>query len=288
VLAGGAVALGRIDFAIPPANRLVGDCWRFLLPHVTAGALAVLGLGLLGAVVLTRATRSTIRHLLAYRRVLRMLDVVGETELGSIRALLIASPRPEAFCAGLARPRIYLSSIARATLSDRALQAVLAHEAHHAHRRDPLRIFLLTVLADALFFVPALRSLRERYQELAELAADEAAIAAIGDRALLAAALLDLGEREMPGVVGIAAERVDHLLGERPRWGLSAPLTLGAFATVGGLLALVLTAAHSGQARASLASLAAQSCMVMMTAGPVSVLVAVALVGRRTISPRRR
>jgi hypothetical protein len=53
---------------------------------------------------------------------------------------------------------------------------------------------LLTVLADALFFLSALGRLKRRYAELAELAPDEAAISAAGDARQLAAALLQFGE----------------------------------------------------------------------------------------------
>ena len=91
-------------------------------------------------------------------------------------AVLIADAHPRAFCAGLLRPRVYVSTGAVALLDDAALSAVLAHERQHARRHDPLRLAVGRVLARALFFLPELGDLVERQQALAELSADESAV----------------------------------------------------------------------------------------------------------------
>src|SRR4051794_1375953 len=62
---------------------------------------------------------------------------------------------------------------AEAAGGHRVLGAVLAHEEHHRTRRDPLRILVITCLADALFFLPAVARLRDRYVALVELRADD-------------------------------------------------------------------------------------------------------------------
>jgi Zn-dependent protease with chaperone function len=287
VMLGMAIALRGIDFTSTPAERLVSYCQRFLLPHMTAGSALTLALGVLGAVVIALAVRSALRQLAGCWRFLRALEVVSEREFDQTRVRMIAGSEPQAFCAGLVRPRIYLSCAAVDLLTRPELDAVIAHESHHARRRDPLRIVLVSVLADALFFLPALRRLQRRYGELAEIAADQAAVAAVGDPSPLAAALLRFAERGTPGVVGIAPERVDHLLGEPPRWELSRSLITGTVVTVLGLLAVILTAAHAtGNARISLTLLAAQSCMITMTALPIITLVALAALGRRAVGTR--
>ena len=153
--------------------------------------------------------------------------------------------------------------------------------------RDPLRILLVTALGDALFFLPSLRRLRKRYSELAELAADEAALSAAGDPSHLAAALLHFGESGTPGVVGIDPERVDHLLGGAPRWEVPPSVIAGAFLPVAALLALVVTTAASTAGRTSLVQLAAQTCMIAMTAAPFVALAGLAIVGRRTLAHSR-
>ena len=50
----------------------------------------------------------------------------------SSRRVCDRRPRPEAFCAGLFRPRVYVTSGAVELLDDAGLDAVLAHERQHA------------------------------------------------------------------------------------------------------------------------------------------------------------
>lgn len=284
VVLGSVAALARVDLARPPAVDLASYCRRLLLPDLTLNGLAVLALAGLGVLVTVRALRSAIRQRRGWRRISRALEVVGDRKLDGTRVLVLAGSRAEAFCAGLLRPRVYLSSGALERLSDAQLRAVIGHEAHHARRRDPLRIFLLRMLGDGLFFLPALSQLTERYREFAEIAADEAALAAVGDASPLAGALLHLGEIRGSGVVAIAPERVDHLLGEcrRPRVPLS--LVLGAIVSVIGLLAAASAGAYSAAGESvNVALLAARSCMLVMLAVPIVVLAGGALLGRRMI-----
>lgn len=289
VLVGASVAVRGIDLGSASPERLARDCQRFLLPRVTLGSSLVLALGLLGAIVIALALRSAARQLRDYRCFLHALAVVGVRHISGMPVRIVDSPTPEAFCAGLLRTRIYLSSAADAMLTSAELEAVIAHEAHHARRHDPLRILLVGILADALFFLPALRRLNSRYEELAEVAADEAAVGSVGDPAPLAAALLRFGERGGPGVVGIAAERVDHLLGDQPRWELPVSLVTGALVTAAGLLAIAIATANAaGGDRVSVVMLATQSCMVVMTALPAIAIASLAVLGGRAVARRGR
>ncbi len=198
--------------------------------------------------------------------------------------MLFACSHPQAFCAGLLRPRIYLSDATIALLSAEELAAVLAHEAHHARYRDPLRIFFARTLSDALFFLPVLRRLAERYAALAELAADAAAVRQNhSDPAPLASALLAFDRAADPAVVGIAPERVDHLLGERPRWQLPLALLAWAVVVVGALVIIALrTAEATVHSTIDLPLLASELCMVMMAAVPL-IMGAGALLGSRRL-----
>ena len=69
---------------------------------------------------------------------------------------------PLAFCAGLLRPRVFVSEGALARLGARALTAVVAHEGHHAARRDPLRILIARAIGDA-YSLRALRGASRRW-----------------------------------------------------------------------------------------------------------------------------
>ncbi len=101
---------------------------------------------------------------------------------------LVDDAGTEVFCYGLLRPRILLTTGLLAQLSHDELEAVLYHERHHLHRRDPLRSWLWTML-DALCWWAEVGCEAARLQR--ELAADRAAIAA-GRRYALARALLKL------------------------------------------------------------------------------------------------
>ena len=285
-------ALSAVSLVPPPVAALVALCQRFLLPDLSAGAVVVLALAGLGLAVLFLGACAVLRQLAAHRRFGRELRVGGEVEVAGSRVVLLEDPRPRAFCAGFLRPRIYLSTGARDALSGDELGAVIAHERHHLARRDPLRTSLARTLGEALFFVPILRRVAERYTDLAELAADEAAVRERGAPAL-ASALLSFGGRGPSTVaVGITPERADHLLGERgPRWELPALALIGSLVAVGAVIALGLQLALTADETLNLATLVMQSCMLAMAALPVLVLASAvfyskALRGVRTRLPQ--
>jgi hypothetical protein len=220
--------------------------------------------------VIALAARSALSQLRARRRFSAGLRLVGSAEVASHETLIIDGPRPQAFCTGLLRPRVYISRGTLDLLDAEELQAVVAHEAHHAHRRDPLRIFIARALGEALFFLPVLTRLADRYSALAELAADEAAVRRSGTRQPLAGALLAFEEAPNNSVVGIVPERVDHLLGKRARWELPMAMLLAGAVTLVGLFAVVLrTADATGQASVDMPLLLAQACMVGMAVLPM-------------------
>ncbi len=241
------VALSAVSLHVPSAEALARACGTLVLPQMTAASVVVLALGSLAFAVLALAARSALRQLRASRRTLAGLRIVGPAPVGPPRTLLFAAPAPQAFCTGLWRPCLYLSDATLTALTPAELDAVLAHENHHLRHRDPLRIFFARMLSDALFFLPVLRRLSERYAAMAELAADAAAVRRTNDPAPLASALVAFEDSLGPAVVGIAPERVDQLLGARPRWEL--PLALLAWATVV-ILALVAVAVRAEQATA--------------------------------------
>ena len=279
--------LANVTFSGLSAGELAEACTRIVLPDADLTSVASLALGSVAVAVLLLALRSALGQLRASRRFLRGLGPLAAAS-GPRGARVYEGSAPQAFCAGLLRPRVYVSTGAVAQLSQDELDAVLVHEAHHARLRDPLRVLFARVLGDALFFLPGVRQLGNRYGALAEMAADQAAVRAAGDRAPLASALLTF-ESADPAVVGIAAERVDHLLGDAPPWQLPAALlawtvvSLSAF----GVLALRLeqAGAHS---ELSLPVVAAQTCMLLMALVPLLVGAGVVLGARRWSAATRR
>ena len=284
----GAVALaliaaaGRVSLQPPRLDVLWTACQSVLLPDTSVTGILGLLLGTLAVAVLLLTAASARRQLGASRRFVRALPVTEGRRLDGIAVTMVEDSKPRAFCAGLLRPRIYVSTATLAELNDDELRAVLAHELHHARKRDPLRVFLGQLIADSLFFVPAARRLAERYAALAELAADRAATQATGDPAPLASALLSF-EAADPAVVGIAPERVDHLMGERARWELPAALLGWALAAFVAVAAVALRIDASATAtELNLPLFLAQSCMVAMAIVPP--LVGAAALARARLS----
>ncbi|MGH2970414.1 MAG: M56 family metallopeptidase [Solirubrobacteraceae bacterium] len=284
-LASALVAVARlVDFELPSASELAAACRGVGLGelNLASGFVILVGSGGLAAVVLS--LRAAVRELAAVRRLRRALPVLGPGS--DDNTIVIDAERPLAFCVGPLRPLVYVSRGALETLDRDEVTAVLAHEAHHAKRRDPLRLLVARSLAEGLFFLPGLRRLAQRYAALAEVAADEAAVRAVGSPKPLAAALLAFDAHPSPVAVGIAPERVDHLLGRRASWELPFMLLAASAATAGALLALsIRLATQPGHASVGLPELAAQACMLAMAAAPL-VLGATALLGALRLARR--
>lgn len=284
-------AAANVRFGVPSVDALVAACRQLTLPEVTTTSIAALALGSGAFAVLLLGVRSAFRQVRAARRFVAGLDVIGPAPLGPPRTFVFADDGPNAFCAGLLRPRIFISTGTLATLGHDQLQAVLAHEQHHARSRDPLRLLLARTVRDALFFLPGMNELAERYAALAEVAADGAAVDADGgDRRSLAAALLafDSASVSSPAVVGIAPERVDTLLGDRPAWQLPLALIAAALVLLTSLGVVAVRVAEASAHNAlDLPLFLAGACMFAMAVVPL-VIGAMTLLGSGRLARLRR
>jgi BlaR1 peptidase M56 len=220
------------------ATALAGDRWS----AQDAGVIALAAADLAIVAVFAASAALQVLRCGTFRR---RLCIRGIRRVDGQSVVVVDDDRvPRAFCAGLLRPRVHVSSAALRILAAEELAAVVAHERHHARRLDPLRLVLVRALVSALPWAPGLRRLGERHATVAELAADAAAVRAGGSRRPLAAALVALAGRGAPGERGIAPERVDQLMGRLPRGGApdwmlaSAGLSLAllALAVVAGVL----------------------------------------------------
>jgi Zn-dependent protease with chaperone function len=219
-LALAALGLTIVLIALLVAVDAVRDHGGMVLMLVLAVDTLAGGLGM----------RSVVREVRRQRAFRRRLPVGAVRTIAGTRVHVVPDRDPHAFCAGLLRPRIFVSSGALERLAPPSLHAVVAHEAEHAARRDPLRLLLARAVAAAVPGVPALRRLAARQAAVAELAADAAAVRALGSRQPLASALVVFGQSG-----GVDRERVDHLAG-RPCGGVSAPVLATAGAALAGVL----------------------------------------------------
>ena len=275
-----AAAVGTVIGSVHHASMGVGhfELAGLVLsyPHLNGAEWLLIGLAAVGATAITVAIRAAYRQRATYRSLLGTLQILGALD-GHPTVKVIAGSRPEAFCAGYLRPTVYISTGALELLSFPELEAVLAHEHHHRRLRDPLRFAFGRILSQALFFVPIMRSLRDRYADLAELNADRAAVrASAGRQSPLASALLAFDASAPPGASGISPERVDSLLGEQSRWRLPLWLMAVSLTALSALSLLIWQASGVASARATfnLPFVSSQPCLMIMTLLPLTGCVA--------------
>ena len=202
---------------------------------VVAGA-SVLALALRAGWLAATTTRALAR--LARAPMPQSLQAAAH-RAGITRLRCLAGTNRTAFCAGFIRPCVYVTAAVAEQLNTNELDAVLAHEAAHARRRDPLRRLLTRAAADVMFWFPLLRWWQHRHVENAELHADKAAIDHAGRQGLAAALLAAAAQPPVavPAMAGATETRIAHLLGEdlpirRPPASLVALSALGAIAAV--------------------------------------------------------
>jgi len=197
----GLVLLSNAEAAADRLAHLLGTCLTGVRDHLGAavpgglasalGAAVVAGTvlpvlaGIISAVV--RTARRRARHLASLALVARP---------GAHRTVVLDHPVPAAYC--LPANTVVVTSGALRTLTERELQAVLAHERAHLQSRHHLLLTSASACARALPFVPLLRSAAAEPPRLVELAADDAAALRCG-RPELAAALQKLPAGAWPG-----------------------------------------------------------------------------------------
>ncbi len=164
------------------------------------------------------------RTLWAYRRERRLLNALpleplGEGPLAAIaraagvRLDVTPARRPAAFCFGVLRPRVVLTSGLLERLSGDEQAAVVWHEAEHAHAHEPAKCLLGRLAASTFFWVPALRDLLERFLLVKEVSADRRAVARTS-RDALTGALYEVASAPSLAAVGagdLATARIERL-----------------------------------------------------------------------------
>ena len=221
-----------------PARAVFGQSTTCPVPialvgHHTLVPVALLGLLVAASVILfarslaatavatLRAKRDCARRAVGYP-----LPVASSLPrpAGSARWLVvIAQDEPAAFCIGLLRPSVVVSSGLVSRLAEPGLRAVVDHELAHRRRHDPLRYALAKSAACSLFFLPSLRDLADATLVENEVSADAKAVCYSGKAALAGALLEVLGHPAPAGSAAMATRdlvllRLDALeSGERPK-----------------------------------------------------------------------
>ena len=179
-------------------------------------------------------------------RLLRTASKVSRPQSGSIDVRVSAAIlSPASFGSTILLPPVY-EAWDKATL-----ETVLAHEQAHIRNGDCYRLWLAALYRAIFWFDPLAHWLHWRLRVLSELTSDEAAAAALGDRAAYAATLKQVTSPSqfIPSTVAMAdsrslARRLGRLLSQQK---MSAPLTRPRRAVlISAVLVLVVLAAVPG------------------------------------------
>jgi Zn-dependent protease with chaperone function len=189
-----------------------------LLVPLALFLLIAVGLGLGGRALLRQAVASRVLsrrvRALASTAPEALAQAARQTGLAG-RVVFIDEADSFSFVYGVMTPRVAVSRglLERATGDE--LRAVLEHERYHVRNIDPLKAAIVRVLSEALFFLPALSSLRARYVAARELAADRRAVALYGRRPLAGALLKVVRGPDWSEQAGAAAIASPQLLDVR-------------------------------------------------------------------------
>ncbi len=116
--------------------------------------------------------------------------------IGKIK--LINSKKPFAFCFGLHRPKIYVSSTLLKTMSTMELKGILLHEKYHLDNHDSLTLFIGRVTENLFPFFPIVSDLVNSFRIKREINADNTAATFLGNNAPIVSALRKLLAFDMP------------------------------------------------------------------------------------------
>jgi Zn-dependent protease with chaperone function len=108
-------------------------------------------------------------------------------ESGAVPILRTGKNAPSLTVAGVCTPRVLVSETAVGILSGQELRTALQHEMAHVRRHDNLKKLLFRFSA-----FPGMTRLESAWSEVAEMAADDAAVSSFSDALDLAAALIKL------------------------------------------------------------------------------------------------
>ncbi len=133
------------------------------------------------------------------------------------KVMEIQTNEPTVFCYGFINPRICISSAVVNSLSHNELKAVLLHEQHHLKVYEPIKLFLIKIISNALFFIPGIKNLTKQYAVFSELAADETATDNFKNKAPLAQALNKILAQKENALIqkGLAISFFSQIIEER-------------------------------------------------------------------------
>jgi Zn-dependent protease with chaperone function len=233
-------------------GRLATACFAALRRVIEGGSGALLqaGLFILAAAAISalstlawRSGRSLWRAHAHSRGHAERARVIGR-RIDGVDAVVVDAPERAAYCVAGRPDTIVVTSAALDTLTDRHLQAVLAHERAHLAGHHHYVLAVARALAAAIPGVTLFSTGAREIARLLEMAADDAAARSQGSQTLLDALLaLSLGALAPHGAIGATgtdvlarAERLAAPFAARTQWTARLLLIATTLLIVGGLL----------------------------------------------------
>jgi hypothetical protein len=170
-----AIFLTFPSFWMMERRSLDEDASTFFL---AACALILLGVGITRALKAARLTN---------RAVAQWLRKSSSGSEAASATLSAANGAPALMLVGICRPKVMVSDMARAVLSDNELRIAVRHELGHRRAWDNLKKLLINATP-----FPGMNGIERAWREAAELAADDSAVETRQDALDLATALLKL------------------------------------------------------------------------------------------------
>jgi len=161
------------SFLLMERRSLDEDATTFIL---AAGALVLLTAGIVRALKASRRTS---------HRVSQWLGKPGDGREAT--TLSAAEGAPALLLVGIWRPRVMVSDLAKAVLSENELRLAVRHELGHRRSWDNLKKLLMNAIP-----FPGMSGIERAWREAAEVAADDSAVETRQDALDLATALIKL------------------------------------------------------------------------------------------------
>lgn len=122
---------------------------------------------------------------------LKLLRLIRKLKLGE-RIVQIESAKLFAYCVGIKKPQIYISSGLVTQVNVKELEAILLHEKSHLDNHDPLVLTLLSLTQNIFPYFPILSDLIRNFRIEREIRADKFAVSQQGDMQPLLSAMKKL------------------------------------------------------------------------------------------------
>ena len=188
LLACAAAAVGTWSGA--PGHVVAGVCVLAAGPTGPAGPAQLVLYGLAAALLACTgavASRAAAAARMAGLRGRALAGASSRRLLGGGSAWVIPSGRPAAYCGGLRRPQVVVTTGLLGLLEPAEQEAVLAHEAAHVRLGHPPILLLGAAVGRSYRWLPPARLAWDRLRRDIEAAADDEAAAAAGAGPLLSA-----------------------------------------------------------------------------------------------------